>query len=88
MNKMLDKHLQVASIVKLMTTLLTIEEIEKRNIYSPIKLLQLKILQAWEAHKFFIDPFIEYTVEDMLRSVIIASANDASVALAEYIAGQ
>ena len=35
----------------------------------------------------FIDPYAEYTVEEMLKSTIVASANDASVALAEKISG-
>jgi len=35
----------------------------------------------------FIDPFVNYSVEDLLKSVIMASANDASVALAEGICG-
>lgn len=36
----------------------------------------------------FIDPYVNYTTsEDLLKSVIISSANDASVALAEKISG-
>ena len=35
----------------------------------------------------FIDPYVEYSFEDLLKSVIMASANDASVALAEYFNG-
>lgn len=82
-----DKHLQVASIVKLMTTLLTIEEIEKGTFTLTDKIVTTENSASMGGSQVFIDPFIEYTVEDMLRSVIIASANDASVALAEYIAG-
>lgn len=82
-----DKHLQVASIVKLMTTLLTMEEIEKGTFTLSDKMVTTENSAGMGGSQVFIDPFVEYTVEDMLRSVIVASANDASVALAEYIAG-
>lgn len=82
-----DKKVQVASIVKLMTTLLTIENIEKGNMSLADKMVTTENAASMGGSQVFIDPFVEYTVEDMLRSVIIASANDASVALAEFIAG-
>lgn len=77
-----DKHLQIASIVKLMTTLLTIEEIEKGTFSLTDKIVTTENSASMGGSQVFIDPFTTYTVEDMLRSVIIASANDASVALA------
>ena len=82
-----DEKLQVASIVKLMTTLLTIEEIESGNISLTDKIVTSENAASMGGSQVFIDPFVEYTVEDMLASVIIASANDASVALSEYLAG-
>lgn len=82
-----DKKLQVASIVKLMTTLLTIESIEKGNISLTDKMTTTENSAGMGGSQVFIDPFVEYTVEQMLQSVIVASANDASVALAEFIAG-
>ncbi len=78
---------QVASIVKLMTILLTIEEIEKGNIKLTDKLTTSENAASMGGSQVFIDPYIEYTVEDMLKGVIVASANDASVALAEHIGG-
>lgn len=82
-----NEKLQVASIVKLMTTLLTLEEIDKGNISLQDKMVTTENSASMGGSQVFIDPFVEYTVEDMLRSVIIASANDASVALSEHIAG-
>jgi D-alanyl-D-alanine carboxypeptidase (penicillin-binding protein 5/6) len=82
-----DEKLQVASIVKLMTTLLTIEEIEKGNLKLDDKLTSTENAASMGGSQVFIDPFVQYKIEDMLKSVIVASANDAAVALAEHIAG-
>lgn len=82
-----DEKLQVASIVKLMTTLLVMEEIESGNITLTDKVVTTENSAGMGGSQVFIDPFVEYTVEDMLRSVIISSANDASVALSEFMAG-
>ena len=82
-----DNKVQVASIVKLMTILLTFEEIENGNLSLSDNLTTTENASGMGGSQVFIDPFVEYTVEDMLKSVIVASANDASVALAEKISG-
>ncbi|MGI5842057.1 MAG: D-alanyl-D-alanine carboxypeptidase family protein [Christensenellales bacterium] len=82
-----DQKVQVASIVKLMTTLLTIEEIEKGNIKLTDKITSSENAAGMGGSQVFIDPFEQYSVEEMLKSVIVASANDAAVALSEHVAG-
>ena len=82
-----EKKLQVASIVKLMTTLISIEEIEKGNLNLDDTIVASENAAGMGGSQVFIDAFSSYSVKDMLKSVIIASANDASVALAEHIAG-
>jgi D-alanyl-D-alanine carboxypeptidase (penicillin-binding protein 5/6) len=82
-----DEKVQVASIVKLMTILLTLEEIEKGNLALEDKLTTTEEASGMGGSQVFIDPYTEYSVEEMLKSVIVASANDASVALAEKISG-
>lgn len=82
-----DKRVQVASIVKLMTTLLTIEELEKGNVKLTDKITSSENAAGMGGSQVFIDPFVQYSVEEMLKSVIVASANDAAVALSEHIAG-
>ena len=82
-----DEKVQVASIVKLMTILLTFEEIEVGNLSLDEMLTTTENASSMGGSQVFIDPFVDYSVEDMLKSVIVASANDASVALAEKISG-
>ena len=82
-----DAKLQVASIVKLMTTLLTLEELDKGNINLDDKCVASEYASSMGGSQAFVDAYAEYTVKDMLKSVIIASANDSSVVLAEHIAG-
>lgn len=82
-----DDQLQIASMVKLMTIYLTLEEIANGKINLSDKLTTTTNASGMGGSQVFIDPNVQYTIEDMLKSVIMASANDASVALAEHIAG-
>ncbi len=82
-----DEKVQVASIVKLMTVLITLEEIENGNLCLNEKITASEHASGMGGSQVFIDPYAEYTVEEMLKSTIVASANDASVALAEKISG-
>lgn len=82
-----DEKVPVASIVKLMTVLLTMEEIDAGNLSLDDKLTSTEYASSMGGSQVFIDPYVEYSIGDMLKSVIVASANDASVALAERISG-
>lgn len=82
-----DDKVPVASIVKLMTILLTFEEINDGNLTLEEKITSTEHAAGMGGSQVFIDPYTEYSVEEMLKSVIVASANDASVALAEQISG-
>ena len=82
-----NERVPVASIVKLMTTLITFEELDKGTLTLDEKLMASEHAASMGGSQVFIDAYEEYTVEDMIKSVIVASANDASVALAEKIAG-
>lgn len=82
-----NKHFEVASMVKLMTSLLTIEKIEK-NEWDLEKLLPVSQYAAsMEGSQAFLDAGKSYKIDDLLKSVIVASANDSSVVLAENYAG-
>ncbi len=81
-----DKR-EVASICKLMTTLLTLEKIEAGELKLEDKFLTSQYASSMEGSQAFLDAGSEYTVEDLLKSVIIASANDSAVVLAEGIGG-
>lgn len=81
------QHLPVASMVKMMTILLTLEEFEKGNLTDETLITTSENASSMGGSQVFIDPYVDYTAKDMLKSVIMASANDASVALAEHISG-
>ena len=82
-----DEKREVASICKLMTTLITLEQIEDGNISLDDKFLVSKYASDMEGSQAFLDEGSEYTVRDLIKSVIVASANDSAVVLAENIAG-
>ena len=82
-----SSHLPVASMVKMMTILLTLEEYEKGTMTDETLISTSENASSMGGSQVFIDPYVEYSAKDMLKSVIVSSANDASVALAEHIAG-
>ena len=77
----------IASMVKIMTALLTFEEIEKGNLSFDEKVLISDSAAGMGGSQMFLDRGLEYPVTDLLKGVIVVSANDACVALAERIAG-
>lgn len=81
------KHLPVASMVKMMTILLSLEELQEGNVTLNTKITTTENASSMGGSQVFLDPYVDYTFEDLLKSVIVASANDASVALAEYFNG-
>lgn len=80
-------HLPVASMVKMMTILISLEELEAGNVSLDTKITTTENASSMGGSQVFLDPYVDYTFEDLLKSVIMASANDASVALAEYFNG-
>ena len=80
-------HLPVASMVKMMTILIALEEYEEGNVSLDTMISTTENASGMGGSQVFIDPYVEYPFEDLLKSVIVASANDASVALAEYFNG-
>lgn len=81
------EHLPVASMVKMMTILLTLEEIDNGNLTLDTMITTSENASGMGGSQVFIDPYVEYKTDDLLKSVIMASANDASVALAEHMSG-
>lgn len=77
----------VASIVKLMTINLTCKEIEKGNLSLDQLVVASEKSASMGGSQVFIEEGAEYSIGDLLKSAIVSSANDASVLLAETIAG-
>lgn len=82
-----NQKLFPASITKIMTALLVMESIDKGEISLDEKVTISD--NAWKmgGSQVFLGVGEEQTVENLLKSIIISSANDACVALAEHLMG-
>ena len=82
-----DEPLPPASVTKVMTLLLVMEAIDSGKISYGDKVRASANACSMGGSQIYLRENEEMTVEDLLKSVIIASANDAAVALAEHISG-
>lgn len=82
-----DEPLPPASVTKVMTLLLVMEAIEGGKISYTDKVRASSNACSMGGSQIYLRENEEMTVEELLKSVIIASANDAAVALAEHICG-
>ncbi len=82
-----SEALPPASVTKIMTLLLVAEALENGNIKSDQKVTVSENAASMGGSQIFIKEGEEFTVEELLKSTVIASANDAAVALAELVSG-
>ena len=82
-----NRRLPIASMVKIMTALIAFEEIDAGNMSMEEKITISERSAGMGGSQMFLDAGSEYTVSDLLKGVIVVSANDACVALAERISG-
>lgn len=86
-NKNSDEMLPPASMTKIMTMLLIMEAIDLGKIKWNEKIRTSEYAASMGGSQIFLEPGEEMTTEEMLKGIAIGSANDASVAMAERIAG-
>lgn len=82
-----NEKLPPASMTKIMTMLLIMEAIESGKLKMDEKVRTSEYAASMGGSQVFLEPGEEMTTEEMLRAIAIGSANDASVAVAERIAG-
>jgi D-alanyl-D-alanine carboxypeptidase (penicillin-binding protein 5/6) len=82
-----NQKLPMASITKIMTVLLTLEAIERGEISLEDPVEVSRYAAGMGGSTIFLAKGEVFPVSTLLKAVIMASANDASVALAEKIAG-
>jgi D-alanyl-D-alanine carboxypeptidase (penicillin-binding protein 5/6) len=82
-----DMAVEPASLTKLMTAYLVFDALKNRKI--DIKQTLPVSERAWKmpGSRMFIDPKMKVPVEDLTKGMIVQSGNDATVALAEGVAG-
>ncbi|WP_256710489.1 D-alanyl-D-alanine carboxypeptidase family protein [Paenibacillus sp. FSL H8-0548] len=76
-----------ASITKIMTLLLIMEALDDGKIKLTDKVQTSEYAASMGGSQIFLEPGEEMSVEDMIKGIALASGNDASVAMAEKLAG-
>ena len=79
--------LEPASVTKVMTILLTMEAIDSGSLSYDDTVTASAYACSMGGSQIWLKENEQLTVEDMLKAVCVVSANDASVALAEHLAG-
>ena len=82
-----DARRPIASITKVMTLLLTFEALEAGKISLDDLVPVSEHAYHMGGSQIWLEPGEEMTLNDMLKAICISSANDAAVAVAEYIGG-
>ena len=86
-DKNADKKLFPASTTKIMTMIIMFEAINNKKISFDDQVTTSKYAASMGGSQVYLEEGENMSLEDMFKSIAIASANDASVAVSEYIAG-
>lgn len=82
-----DKEVIPASITKIMTLLLIFDGLEQNKFSLKDSVTVSDYAAKMGGSQVFLEPGETQTVQDMIKCISIASANDAAVAMAEFVAG-
>ena len=82
-----DEIRSPASITKIMTLLLTFEALEKGRIKLEDEVTTSAYAKSMGGSQVFLEEGEIQTVDTLIKCITVASGNDASVAMAEYVAG-
>ncbi len=82
-----DERLSPASMTKIMTMLLIMDALDKGELKIDEKIRTSEYAASMGGSQIFLEPGEEMTTDQMLQGIAIGSGNDASVAMAERLAG-
>ena len=82
-----DQRVEPASLTKLMTAYIVFDELRLGNIKLQDEVLISEKAWRMEGSRMFVEVNKRVSVDDLLKGMIVQSGNDATVALAEYVAG-
>ena len=82
-----DERRPVASVNKVMTILLTLEALDEGRVSVQDQVTVSPRAASMGGSQAFLDAGERYKLSELLKTVIVASANDSAVALAEHLAG-
>ena len=86
-NQNMHEKLRPASVTKVMTILLIMEAIDSGKLSYTDKIPCSEKAAGMGGSQIWLDVREELTVDEMLKSICVVSANDCTVAMAEYLAG-
>lgn len=81
------EHRPIASMVKIMTLSLAFDAVESGELTLDEEITVSENASSMGGSQAFLDAHANYRAEELIKSAIVASANDACVALAERLAG-
>lgn len=82
-----DDRLPIASMVKIMTTLLALESVDRGELSIDEMVPVSDVAAGMGGSQVFLDSGKEYKAGELIKSIIVASANDSCVAMAERLSG-
>lgn len=82
-----DDRLPIASMVKIMTTLLALESVDREELSLDEMVPVSDVAASMGGSQVFLDSGKEYKAGELIKSIIVASANDSCVAMAERLSG-
>lgn len=85
--KNIDERLPIASVTKVMTLLLVMEAIDSGALNLDDMVTVSEHAAGMGGSQAYMEPGEQMTVNDMLKAVVVSSANDGAVALGEHLAG-
>ena len=82
-----DKEVSIASLTKMVAQIIILEEVEKGKIHWDDVVTVSKNAADMGGSQIYLSDGEKMTVEDLMKGISVASGNDATVAMAEYISG-
>ena len=82
-----DERVPIASVTKIMTMLLIMEAVDNGQITLDDMVTVSENAMSYGGSTMFLETGEQLTVNDMLKGIAVASANDGCVAMAEHLAG-
>lgn len=82
-----DKRLPIASMVKIMTLDLIFDSIDEGKLSLEDEIQVSENANSMGGSQAYLDAGASYKAEELIKSIIVASANDSCVAMAEHLAG-
>lgn len=82
-----DTELAMASITKVMTLLLTFEALDEGRVRLEDRVPVSEHAFSMGGSQIWLEPGEQFTLDEMIKAICVSSANDAAVAVAEFVGG-